>query len=349
MLNDVCLHMLTDTFSSSKERSKRHNVTTGGETNSEDIESALDQLMSDNFVVKGGQSEPSHPPANKSPFLSIGTTKLIDDGNTTGRPTLQRRRSSRSSSLSLTSIGENEELCASDEDNEEQMSLVASSATSVADTEGFSGRFAPSLSTFGRRRSASTITKSSSAPSLFLRRHSSSSILDLSSSSSVRTIGSTTNNDMNKRNFLARCREIDKVGPTTKLSSRKFERRLSESDDFIRVEERASRYNDLKKKKEMTRRKSLSLDDSNDQRIDTSVMGRRGTSHFSSSPSSLNPAQDATSSLNQALTRRFSMPISITEPDDDSVLKGLEDIGMLNIQRAGVGPSGIYHNRRSSM
>ena len=155
---------------------------------------------------------------------------------------------------------------------------------------------------------------------------------------------------MNKKNFEARRREIHKVGPVTKISSSKLERRLSESDDFIRVEERANRYNELMKKKESVRRNSLSLDDSNDQTVDTSAMDGRGTSHFSSSPSSLKQPQDTKDILTRTLTRRLSMPISITESDDnDNVLEELEGVGMLNIQTAGVGPSSIHHNRRASM
>ena len=155
---------------------------------------------------------------------------------------------------------------------------------------------------------------------------------------------------MNKKNFVARHREIDKVGPVTKLSSRKLERRLSESDDFIRVEERANRYNELMKKKESVRRNSLSLDDSNDQTVDTSAMDGRGTSHFSHSASSPYHPQDTKEILTRTSTRRLSMPISITESDDDdNVLEELEGVGMLNIQTAGVGLSSIYHNRRASM
>lgn len=324
--------------------------------------------------------EPSNPPANPPPFISIGTTELIDDGTKARRPTLRsrlrNRRSSslsliddgtnarrstlsrRSSSLSLTSIGENEELCVSDvvDDDDDEEETVVSSATSEADicTKGSSGRFAlsPSIHVVGRRKSTtSNIIKSTSTP--FLRRHSSSSsIVDISSGSSVSTISSTTNRDMNKKNFVARRREIDKVGPVTRLSSRKFERRLSELEDFIKVEERAFRFNELMKKKESTRRNSLSLDDSNDQRTDTAALDscKRGIPHVSSSPSIPEQPQDKKDIPTRTPTRRLSMTISITESDDnDNVLAELEGVGMLNIQTAGVGLSSICHNRRASM
>ena len=327
--------------------------------------------------------EPSNPPANPPPFISIGTTELIDDGTKARRPTtlrsrLRSRRSSslsliddgakktgrptlsrRSSSLSLTSIGENEELCVSDvvdDDDDDDEETVVSSATSEADicTKGSSGRFAlsPSIHVVGRRKSTtSNIIKSTSTP--FLRRHSSSSsIVDISSGSSVSTISSTTNRDMNKKTFEARRREIDKVGPVTRLSSRKLERRLSELEDFIKVEERAFRFNELMKKKESTRRNSLSLDDSNDQRTDTAALDscKRGIPHVSSSPSIPEQPQDKKDIPTRTPTRRLSMTISITESDDnDNVLAELEGVGMLNIQTAGVGLSSICHNRRASM
>lgn len=164
-------------------------------------------------------------------------------------------------------------------------------------------------------------------------------------------MSSTTNKDLNKKNFEARLREIDEVGPNTKISSSKFERRLSESDDFIRVEERANRYNVLMKKKEMARRNSLRLDDSSDQRVDTSVMNKRDSFPLSPSLSSPNQQSGTAKHPNRIVSRRLSMPISIIESDDDNILAGLEDRGVLNIQTAGVGPSSIYmyHNRRASM
>ena len=140
---------------------------------------------------------------------------------------------------------------------------------------------------------------------------------------------------MNRKNFEARRREISNVGH--KISSLdELNRRLSETETFLQVEKRALRYNELMKKEETTRRRSLGIDDSSDQRIDRTVDGKREPSISSSLPD-----------LKRA--RRSSMPIiSITEPDDD-VLGGLGDLGVLNIEEAGVGPSSIDHNRRASM